>query len=252
MNYNNEDRYSRQTVIEEIGTKGQEKLKKSSVLIIGCGGLGSPAALYLASAGIGRIGLVDDDIVSISNLQRQIMHGEADIFVPKTESAENSIKRINSDIIIDKYQERLTEDNAEEIFSEYDFIIDATDNFESKFLINDVCVRMKKAFVHAGVMGFNGQVMTYVPGKGPCYRCIFCDIPNDELVNRPEMFGILGTVTGVIGSIEGTEAVKYLLGIGDLLTGRLLSFDALSMTFRIVDLPKAREKCPACGKNNKD
>lgn len=251
MNYNN-DRYSRQTVIEEIGTKGQEKLKKSSVLIIGCGGLGSPAALYLASAGIGRIGLVDDDIVSISNLQRQILHGEADLLVPKTESAENSIKRINSDIIIDKYQKRLTEDNAEEIFIEYDFIIDATDNFESKFLINDVCVRMKKAFVHAGVMGFKGQVMTYVPGKGPCYRCIFGDIPNDELVNRPEVFGILGTVTGVIGSIEGTEAVKYMLGIGDLLTGRLLSFDALSMTFRIVDLPKARENCPACGKNNKD
>ncbi|MDD7732109.1 MAG: HesA/MoeB/ThiF family protein, partial [Eubacteriales bacterium] len=179
MNYNNNERYSRQTVIEEIGTKGQEKLKRSSVLIIGCGGLGSPAALYLASAGIGRIGLVDDDIVSISNLQRQILHGETDLGVPKTESAENSIKRINSDIIIDKYQERLTEDNAEEIFREYDFIIDATDNFESKFLINDVCVRMKKAFVHAGVMGFKGQVMTYVPGKGPCYRCIFCDIPND-------------------------------------------------------------------------
>lgn len=249
MNYNNNERYSRQTVIEEIGTKGQEKLKRSSILIIGCGGLGSPAALYLASAGIGRIGLVDDDIVSISNLQRQIMHGETDLGFPKTESAENSIKRINSTIIIDKYQERFTEDNAEELFREYDFIIDATDNFQSKFLINDVCVRMKKAFVHAGVMGFKGQVMTYVPGKGPCYRCIFGDIPNDELVNRPEIFGILGTVTGVIGSIEGTEAVKYLLGIGNLLTGRLLGFDALSMTFRIVDLPKAREDCPACSNN---
>lgn len=246
MNGKIKERYSRQIVISEIGEEGQEKLGNSSVLVIGCGGLGSPAAIYLASSGIGRIGLVDDDIVSISNLQRQILHYEKDIGKSKVESASKSIKDINSKIIIDKYDERLTEINVHEIFSHYDFIIDATDNFKSKFLINDTCVNLGKPFVHAGVMGFNGQVMTYIPNAGPCYRCIFGNIPEDDLVKRPDMLGILGTVTGIIGSIEATEAIKYLLGIGDLLIGRLLTFDALKMSFREIKLPDKSENCTAC------
>lgn len=252
MNYSVNKRYERQVVIDEIGLKGQEKLERSSVLVIGCGGLGSPASLYLASAGIGRLGLVDDDVVSISNLQRQILHGEGDIGRPKTTSATESLIKLNSSIVIDRYEERLTEKNADKIFSDYDVIVDATDNFESKFLINDKCVELKKPFIHAGVMGFKGQVMTYVPDKGPCYRCVFGDIPKDELIRSPEMLGILGTVTGVIGSIQATEALKYLLGIGDLLIGRLLSFDALSMSVRDVKLPPRSKLCPACGKTAGD
>lgn len=243
------ERYSRQIILDEIGEEGQKRLRESSVLIIGCGGLGSPAALYLAAAGVGRLGLVDKDLVSISNLQRQIIHSEETLETPKILSSKKMIEALNSDIIIETYQDFFQEGNAESLISRYDFVIDATDNFEAKFLINDTCVRLSKPFVHAGVMGFKGQVMTYVPGKGPCYRCIFSDVPKDDEIKNPAKLGILGTVTGIIGSIEATEAIKYILGIGDLLTGRLLTFDALTMKFREVMLPLKSADCPACGNN---
>lgn len=244
----NIERYSRQIALKEIGESGQKKLSMASVLIVGCGGLGSPAALYLAASGIGRLGLVDKDEVSISNLQRQILHSEKTLGQPKVKSSKNALEALNSNLIIDTYQEFFKESNAEELVSKYDFIIDATDNFATKFLINDTCVHLKKPFVHAGVMGFKGQVMSYVPDKGPCYRCIFNEIPENEEIKNPAMLGILGTVTGIIGSIEATEAIKYILGIGNLLTGRLLAFDALTMKFREIELPSRTDNCPACSK----
>ena len=237
--------YGRNMLLEGIGEAGQIKLLESRVLVVGLGGLGSPALYYLAAAGIGEIGMVDSDRVDVSNLQRQILHGHEDIGRQKTLSAQESIARLRRDIRLQAYPFRLTEANAAEVLASYDFVIEATDNFKSKFLINDVCVHMGKAFSHAGILGMYGQTMTVVPGSGPCFRCVFGDEPDRGAVKTTDEVGVLGTVAGIIGTIQATEAIKYLLGLGDLLVGRLLSLDAVGMHFREIKLPPQR-RCGVC------
>ena len=229
---------------------GQKKLKKSKVLIIGAGGLGAPAALYLAGAGVGTIGIVDADDVSVSNLQRQIIHTSKREGTNKAESAKKSILELNEHIKVNTYPEYLYADNAEELFKEYDFIIDAVDNFETKFLINDTCVLLKKPFCHAGILQFQGQVMTYVPEEDqPCYRCIFEEIPESGSVPNCSQAGIIGAVAGIIGCIQALEAIKYLLGIGELLTGKMLVMDGLTMNTRVVKFPSKNKNCRVCGEH---
>lgn len=242
------ERYSRHLILKEIGEEGQKKLLESSVLIFGAGGLGSPAALYLASAGVGKIGIVDADVVDLSNLQRQIIHAVKDVDKLKAVSAKESIQGMNPDVEVVTYPVFADETNIDELIRDYDFILDCTDNFTAKFLINDACVRAEKPFSHAGVIRFEGQLMTYVPGQGPCYRCIFQSPPQEGTVLTCKEAGIIGVTAGVIGSLQAAEAVKYLLGIGTLLTGTLLTYDGLTMTFRKVGLPKHVEGCPVCGK----
>ncbi len=245
-------RYSRQIILEEIGEEGQKKLLMSSVLIIGAGGLGSPAAMYLASAGVGTIGIADADEVDLSNLQRQIIHSMKDIGKVKVQSAKESIEAVNPDVTVRTYQCFVGEDNISELIRDYDFVLDCTDNFASKFLINDACVQLKKPFSHAGVMGFCGQLMTYVPDAGPCYRCIFKEPPPEGAVLTGRQAGVVGAVPGVIGSMQAMEAVKYLLGKGSLLTGCLLTYDALKMEFRKVSLPDGSDDCAVCGKDKRE
>lgn len=245
------ERYARHLPIDEVGTKGQEKLLQAKVCIIGAGGLGSPAALYLAAAGVGTIGIADADTVDVSNLQRQILHGDTDLGIPKVQSAKETLQRINSELEVLTYPVYVSEENIAGIIQDYDFVIDAADNFPTKFLINDACVRAGKPFVHAGVIRFQGQLMTYVPGQGPCYRCIFQDPPQEGSVPSAKQAGVVGAVCGVIGSLEAMEAVKYILGAGELLTGRMLVYDGLRAQFRTVKLPKRVESCAVCGGQKK-
>ena len=241
------ERYSRHIVIEEVGVKGQEKLLNAKVLIIGAGGLGSPVALYLASAGVGTIGIADADEVDLSNLQRQIIHTMKDLGKSKAVSAKETINSMNPDIKVNVYKMRISSENILGIVSEYDFVIDATDNFPTKFLINDACVKAKKPFCHAGILRLGGQLMTYVPGQGPCYRCIFQNPPPKDEVVTCKQAGIFGAVAGVVGSLQAMEAMKYILGMGELLTGYLLIYDGLKMEFRKVKLPSDTSSCPVCG-----
>lgn len=243
------DRYRRQTVIPSIGIEGQKKLKKAKVLVVGVGGLGSPVALYLAGAGVGEIGLVDADEVSVSNLQRQIIHDMTGTGINKAISAKGKIEKLNDGVKVNTYTEFITPENIEKLISDYDFVIDASDNFETKFLVNDACVIKKKAFCHAGCVAFNGQVMTYVPGEGPCYRCVFEDIPTSKDIPNGVTAGIIGAVAGVIGSVEALEAIKYITGAGNLLVGRMFIFDGLAMTSRVVKLPRKNDECKVCGSN---
>ena len=238
--------YRRNILLNGVGEAGQIRLLNSRVLVVGLGGLGSPALLYLAAAGVGEIGILDSDRVESSNLQRQILHGMADLGREKTASAEESVHRLNPEIRVHVHPLRLTEENAGDILSFYDFIIDATDNFETRFLVNDTCVRLGKPFSHAGIVGTHGQAMTVVPGEGPCFRCIFEDVPPPGEVETTDEAGILGSVAGVMGSIQATEAVKYLLNMGNLLVGRLLTWDALAMRFREITLPPGM-RCGVCG-----
>ncbi len=240
------DIYNRNILLPEIGESGQSKLLASRVLVVGLGGLGSPAVFYLAAAGVGEIGIVDADSVSLSNLQRQILHGRDDVGRDKIDSAAATISRLNPDTKVRARKIFLSEENAAEIIAPYDFVVEATDNFQSKFLVNDACVRLGKPFSHAGVLGGYGQAMTIVPGAGPCFRCIFEDVPKPGTYDTPDRTGVLGSVAGVMGSIQATEAVKSLLGIDGLLVGRLLTWDALRMTFREVRLP-AERRCAVCG-----
>lgn len=251
MNFSTEQemRYARHFVLDGVGKEGQERLCNSKVLIIGAGGLGSPVAMYLAAAGIGTIGIVDEDCVDLSNLQRQIMHTTFQVDHPKVESAKERMQAMNPDVSVNAYPMRVTDDNIMELISDYDFVIDATDNFETKFLINDACVLAKKPYSHAGVLRFAGQLMTYVPESGPCYRCIFQEPPADNSVPNCKQVGVMGAAVGVIGSLQALETIKYLLGIGDLLTGKLLTYDALTMQFRTVSLPKKNGKCAVCGEH---
>ncbi|MFG6329355.1 MAG: HesA/MoeB/ThiF family protein [Lachnospiraceae bacterium] len=238
-------RYQRHLVIDEIGRKGQQKLFDAKVLVIGAGGLGSPAALYLAAAGTGTLGIADPDQVELSNLQRQIMHTTDSIGKPKAESAERAVKAVNPYVKVNIYKTFADKDNIMDLIEGYDFIIDATDNFSSKFLINDACVKAKKAFSHAGVTRFQGQLFTYVPGISPCYRCLFKEPPPEGVVPTGNQAGILGAVCGTAGSLQAMEAVKYITGAGGLLTGRMLVFDALDMKFRIVKFQKDKD-CKVC------
>lgn len=248
----NEDelvRYDRQIILAQIGIEGQIKLKSAKVLIIGAGGLGAPAALYLAGSGIGQIGLMDADSVSISNLQRQIIFGEAMVNKNKAESAKCVLQSLNSSISINAYNEFLTPLNAEEIISKYDFIVDAADNFETKFLINDTCVLLEKPFCHAGILRFQGQVMTYVPNMGPCYRCIFQEIPDQSSIPNCSQAGIIGAMAGIIGSIQALETIKYFTGAGELLINKMFVLDGLSMHSRIAKFPNRNVNCRVCGHN---
>ncbi len=240
------ERYSRHIILEQVGGVGQEKLLASKVLIIGAGGLGSPAALYLAAAGIGTIGIVDGDKVDLTNLQRQIIHHTSDVGVEKVKSAENKIREINPDVTVKTYHQLAKADNIRDIIRDYDFVLDGTDNFGAKFLINDACYFERKAFSHGGILRFDGQLITILPGQTTCYRCIFSSPPPAGAVPSCSQAGVLGVLAGVIGSLQATEAIKYLLGIGDLLTNTLLTYNALSMEFRRVTLNKNPD-CPICG-----
>lgn len=240
-------KYDRQIILPQVGNEGQKKLKYAKVLIVGAGGLGAPAALYLAGAGVGTIGIVDADTVSVSNLHRQIVHSLDRINMNKAESARIAMERQNELVRVKAYPFFLSPENAEEIISEYDFVIDAADNFETKFLINDACVLLKKPFCHAGILQFEGQVMTYVPGEYPCYRCVFEEIPEEGAVPNCSQAGVLGALAGIIGSIQALEALKYIIGAGELLTGKMLIFDGLSMNMRIVRLGKKNRACRVCG-----
>lgn len=243
-------RYARHISLEEIGTEGQERLLAGKVLIIGAGGLGSAAAMYLAGAGVGCIGIADADTVDVSNLQRQIIHGTKDVGKAKVQSARETISDLNPDVIVHTYPHFVTDENGMELIADYDFIIDATDNFPAKFLVNDACVTGRKPFCHAGIFRFSGQIMTYVPGCGPCYRCIFQSPPEEGEVPSCKQAGIVGAMAGVMGSLQAMEAVKYLVGAGDLLTGRLLTYDALRMEFRTINLPEDTGNCPVCGRQH--
>lgn len=250
MSFSNEqlERYSRHIILKEVGAKGQRKLMDGKVLIIGAGGLGAPAALYLAAAGVGTIGIADADQVDLSNLQRQVIHATPDVGKEKVESARESMEAINPDVTVKTYRTFVRAENILELIQEYDFIIDGTDNFPAKFLINDACVLEKKPFSHAGIIRFKGQLMTYVPGRGPCYRCVFKNPPPPDAVPTCRQAGVIGAMGGVIGSLQAMEAVKYLIGAGDLLTGSLLTYDALKMDFRKVKLPDINN-CAVCGEH---
>lgn len=223
----NSNRYSRHILLKEIGPEGQERLRQGKVLIIGCGGLGSPAAMYLAAAGIGTIGLMDGDVVDESNLQRQVIHFTPDVGRRKPTSAAEKLRAINPECNIKEIQEYLTADNAANIIADYDFVIDGTDRYHTKYLINDVCVKNRKPFSHGGVLRYSGNAFTYVPGTA-CYRCIFGDEPSQDDIPTASQVGILGTVAGMIGVIQATEAIKFLTGTGELLTNALLTVDAMT------------------------
>ena len=240
------ERYDRQIILPQIGLDGQKRLKNSSVLVVGAGGLGSPSALYLAGAGVGRIGIIDSDSVSVSNLQRQILHTFGRIGQNKSDSAKEALQLLNDKIKAEAYPFALTAENAEEIISKYDFVIDGADNFETKFLINDACVLLKKAFCHAGILRFEGQAMTYVPDKSPCYRCVFEKPPQKGEIPNCSQAGVIGAVAGILGSVQALEAIKYLLNIGELLTGRIFVFDALTMKSRIVKCDMNSHSCELC------
>ncbi|OHB68195.1 MAG: adenylyltransferase [Planctomycetes bacterium RBG_13_62_9] len=241
-------RYSRNIILEQIGGKGQEKLLASKVLIVGAGGLGAPAALYLAAAGLGTIGLVDGDQVDITNLQRQIIHHTADIGKRKVASAKAKIEAINPDVAVRTHDIWARADNFRDVVRQYDFVVDCADNFPAKFLINDACFFERIAFSHAGILQFEGQLLTVIPGRTACYRCVFPGPPSAGSVSPCGQAGVLGVLPGVIGSLQATEAIKYLLGIGDLLTDSLLTYCALTMDFRKVHVQRSAD-CPLCGPN---
>ncbi len=251
MAFSNEqlERYSRHIILKEIGVKGQQKLLNAKVLIIGAGGLGAPAALYLAAAGIGTIGIVDADKVDLSNLQRQIIHATNDIGKLKAESAKESMQNINPDVNVITYHEFVNSKNILQIIKDYDFILDGTDNFPAKFLINDACVISKKPFSHAGIIRFQGQLMTIIPGESPCYRCVFKEMPPKDAIPTCRQAGVIGAMAGVIGCLQALEAIKFITGTGKLLTGSLLTFDALEMNFHKINLPKRNHNCAVCGDN---
>ena len=237
MNLNEEqiERYSRHIILQGVGGEGQEKLLNGKVLIIGAGGLGAPVALYLAAAGVGHIGIIDADVVDISNLQRQVIHFTPDIGRPKVDSAKEKMNQINPDVKVTTYYDLFTKDNALDILKEYDFVVDGTDSFPSKFLINDACVIAGKPFSHGGILRFDGQTMTHVPGTAS-YRCVFKAPPPANAVPTCSQAGVFGAVAGMLGTIQAAEAIRYLTGVGDLLTNRLLIFDALNMKFRTVNV----------------
>lgn len=251
MGFTNEqlERYSRHIILKEIGVKGQKKLAAAKVLIIGAGGLGAPAAMYLAAAGVGQIGIVDLDRVDRSNLQRQIIHTTEDLNKPKVLSAKETMEAINPDVKVVTYQTFLYSKNIMDIIADYDFILDGTDNFPAKFLINDACVMANKPFSHAGIIRFKGQLMTVIPHESPCYRCAFKNPPPKGAVPTCREAGVIGAMAGVIGSLQALEAVKYITGAGELLTGKLLTFDALTMNFHTIKLPTRGEGCAVCSEH---
>ncbi len=239
-------RYSRHLILPEVGMAGQTRLKRGRVLMVGAGGLGAPLGLYLAAAGIGRIGIVDFDVVDSSNLQRQVIHGTRDLGRKKLDSAADRMQDINPNLIVDKFDVALTSDNALEILADYDLVVDGTDNFPTRYLVNDACVLSKKPNVYGSIFRFEGQATVFAYEDGPCYRCLYPEPPPPGLVPSCAEGGVLGILPGLIGVVQATEAVKILLGIGDTLKNRLLLYDALAMKFRELRLRRDRD-CPVCG-----
>ncbi len=241
-------RYSRHLIIPDVGMTGQKRLKNAKVLCVGAGGLGSPALLYLAAAGVGTLGIVDFDVVDESNLQRQVIHGQSDIGRSKAESARDSIREINPYVNVIVHQERLDSDNAMQIFADYDLIVDGTDNFATRYLVNDACVLLGKPYVWGSIYRFDGQASVFWAEYGPCYRCLYPEPPPPGMVPSCAEGGVLGVLCASIGSIQVNEAIKLIAGIGEPLAGRLMIYDALEMTYRSVKVRKDPE-CPVCGKN---
>jgi molybdopterin/thiamine biosynthesis adenylyltransferase len=235
-------------MLKEVGGKGQQKLFDGKVMIIGAGGLGSPIALYLAAAGVGTIGIADADCVDLSNLQRQIAHHTKDVGTPKVLSAREKMVAMNPDVRVNTYETWVSASNIMDIIKDYDFVIDGTDNFAAKFLINDACVLAGKPYSHGGILQFDGQTITVKPGESACYRCIFPTPPPKDAIPTCSRAGVIGVLPGVIGTIQATEAIKFILGKGDLLAGRLLTYSALRMRFREVPIKK-NPRCPICGEN---
>ena len=241
-------RYSRHLIIPDVGKTGQRRLKNAKVLVVGAGGLGSPALLYLAAAGVGTLGIIDFDVVDESNLQRQIIHGQSDIGRPKAVSAMESIREINPLVNVVLHEERLDSDNAMQIFEPYDLIVDGTDNFATRYLVNDACVLLGKPYVWGSIYRFDGQASVFWAEHGPCYRCLYPEPPPPGMVPSCAEGGVLGVLCASIGSIQVNEAIKLITGIGEPLVGRLMIYDALDMTYRPVKVRKDPE-CPVCGKN---
>ena len=240
-------RYSRHILLKDVGVEGQDKIHNAKVLSVGAGGLGSPVILYLAAAGIGTIGIIDGDVVDLSNLQRQVIHFTKDAGYSKALSAKEKVNALNPHVNAIAYKEFLRADNAMDIIKEYDFIVDATDNFPVKFLINDACVMANKPFSHGGILQFEGQTFTHVPGSS-CYRCLFDSPPPPDLVPTCAQAGVLGAIAGMLGTIQAAEVLKYFTGAGELLTDKLLTFNAKTMDFKKISV-KRRDNCPICSEH---
>ena len=241
------NRYSRHILLQDVGVEGQEKIKNAKVLVVGAGGLGAPVSLYLAAAGVGEIGIIDGDVVDLSNLQRQVIHFTKDVGIAKVLSAKEKMLAINPNVKVNAIQDLLMANNALDIIKEYDFIIDGTDNFPVKFLINDACVMAGKPFSHGGILRFEGQTFTHVPGSA-CYRCVFGAPPPPNLVPTCSQAGVLGAIAGMLGTIQAAEALKYITRVGELLTNQLLTFNAKTMDFRKVKT-RHNSHCKLCGDN---
>jgi adenylyltransferase/sulfurtransferase len=243
------ERYARHLILDEVGEAGQARLLQSRVLVVGAGGLGSPLLLYLAAAGVGTLGIVDDDAVDLPNLQRQIVHGTPDLGRAKTASAKAALARINPEIRVTAHDLRLDAANAPDIIARYDLVTDGSDNFATRYLLNDLCYAMRKTLIGAALSPFDGQLSTYKAYLGPphpCYRCLFREPPPDDSVPRCETAGILGAVAGVMGTLQAVEALKELLGIGESLSGKLLMYDSLNTNFHKIEIPRDPD-CPTCG-----
>jgi len=239
-------RYSRHIILPEVGGKGQKKILRAKVLIIGAGGLGCPVGYYLAAAGVGTLGIIDNDTVELSNLQRQIAHNTQRIGVPKVESAKATFEALNPDVRVVGIRERMTKDNIMDFMRDYDVVVDGSDNFPTRYLVNDACVLLRKPLVSGAILRFEGQVTTIIPGEGHCYRCLFEEMPPAGLVPSCQEAGVIGAIPGVVGSLQAIEVFKLILGKGDVLKNTLLIYDALKTTFRRVKVPKNPE-CPVCG-----
>lgn len=242
------ERYSRHIILPEVGGIGQRKMLDARVLIIGAGGLGSPSAYYLAAAGVGHMGIIDFDRVDLSNLQRQILHSSERVGMLKTESAKKTIQALNPDVQVTLYNERLTSQNITRLFKDYDYILDGTDNFSTRYLINDACVMMGKTNVHGSIFRFEGQATVFKPKEGPCYRCLYPEPPPPGLVPNCQEGGVLGVLPGIVGNIQAVETLKLILGIGTTLVGTLLIYDALNTEFRKLKL-KRDVNCPVCSEH---
>lgn len=241
-------RYSRHIILPEVGGKGQAKIAGAKVIIIGAGGLGCPVGYYLTAAGVGTIALVDNDTVELSNLQRQIAHSVDTIGMPKVESAKRTFNALNPDVMVVPLKLRISKDNILDLIRDYDIVVDGSDNFPTRYLVNDACVLSGKPLVSGAILRFEGQVTTLVPGSGPCYRCLFEEPPPPGLVPSCQEAGVLGVLPGVIGALQATEVLKLILGKGEVLKGQLLIYDALNTAFRKVKVPK-NPSCPVCGEN---
>jgi adenylyltransferase/sulfurtransferase len=241
-------RYSRHFLLPEVGEEGQAKLLQAKALLVGAGGLGSPAAYYLAAAGVGTLGIIDNDVVDISNLQRQILHANDRVGTPKVESAKKTLEALNPDVKVIPYQAKLTSDNIMDIIKNYDLVVDGCDNFPTRYLVNDACVLAGKPNVHGSIFQFEGQATVFYPGKGPCYRCLYPEPPPAEMAPSCAEAGVLGVLPGLIGVIEALEAIKIILGKGDMLVGRLVHFNTLTMEINTLKL-RRDPSCPMCGDN---